>query len=269
MLPAPVRRSLRYSAAYRLTHRRRARAFGIGLNKTGTHSLAALFRPPVRAGHEADVDRLLDLVLDRAAGRLDEAAGRRALARHLERCWLDVHVSHPLGDVVDVLVALEPEGRYVLTVRPPDEYLRSVVNAAIKTPGSARWQRYKALRYQAGVDASPHDAPLLDRGLYPVAGILGRWRKATLDALDAVPPAQLLVVPTAELPAQAGAIAVHCGLDAALTDPTKAHQHATGVDYGVLDELDPTYLADQIEAAWDPRLRALFDPGPLGAQGRA
>lgn len=249
---------VRHSAAYRLTHPLRLRAFGVGLNKSGTHSLAAMFCDPIRAAHEPDAAWLVDFVMAVQNGEIADATAARALQAHLRRSWVDVEVSHPLGDIIDLLVAVEPEAQYIMTLRPPEEFLRSVTNAHLVRPSPGRWSRYRAMRFATGHDPTPHDAPLVERGLHPVAGYLSRWRWRNERVLDHVPPEQLLVVRTDQLGARAADIADFLGIDRRLVDARRSHQFATGVDYGVFDALDRGYVQEQVDAALTPRLRALL-----------
>jgi len=58
--------------------------YGVGIGKSGTHSLAAMFSTPVRARHEPAL-QLIDHVFDLKEGRISGTADGR-MAASADRC---------------------------------------------------------------------------------------------------------------------------------------------------------------------------------------
>ena len=148
---------------------RRTQVFGVGMGKSGTHSLAAIFTAKVRAAHELEVLPLVARVCDWHDGRLDEARLRQWLRDRDRRLRLEVDSSAPNAHVLDLLLTEFPAARFVLTIRDCYTWLDSAINHALRFPRMhPLWHRNRRLAF--GHEASQHapEEPLLRaRGLYP------------------------------------------------------------------------------------------------------
>src|SRR4029450_3240849 len=91
---------------------RRLRLYGVGMGKSGTHSLAAVFERDYRAAHEPDAKELMELLFDVWAGVRPWSAVAQLLQDRDARLDLEVDASLVNGEVVSDLVALWPEGRF-------------------------------------------------------------------------------------------------------------------------------------------------------------
>src|SRR5437764_6285308 len=60
---------------------RRLRAYCVGTAKSGTHSLGAIFERSYAAEHEAKHRPMIQAVLDRAAGKMDDAQAEEFIRR--------------------------------------------------------------------------------------------------------------------------------------------------------------------------------------------
>lgn len=185
----------------------RRRVFGVGLPKTGTHSLAALF--DCRAAHEPETHILYDVAraLDEGEATSAAVATLRARDRWL---GLDLESNWMLGLVLDPLIEAFPEAHFVLTYREPLEWLESQINEHLINHHQEPYQA--AMRRMYGwAPYAPEDAPLRDRGLYAVDGYLGHWAAYYEEALDRLPEGRRVVVRTDALSADAERIGAALG----------------------------------------------------------
>lgn len=216
--------------------------FGVGAEKTGTHSLAAMLSLP----HQPDESRAIAAILDRG----DKAAVVRDLAGGA--------VSNLLVHLLPELLAAYPDARFVLTIRDPEAWLRSALNHAATRDGTPEWSEIDRLRGKADCN---------------VEGSLRYWEWHNQTVLDTIPADRLLVVRTAELSTPDGAASVQ---QFARRPATPAHEFRgeytadplAGRDVAALvAELCPTWVAlsppeDPQPASKSKAKRPKAPPGP-------
>jgi len=68
-------------------------AFGVGMAKTGTATLASMFRECLRTAHEPDPSQLIGLACDHTSGLITDDQLRRSLQQIFARQNLQLNVS--------------------------------------------------------------------------------------------------------------------------------------------------------------------------------
>ena len=244
----------------------RPRLIGIGMGKTGTHALASLFAP-VRAAHEAEAARAIDLILAYEAGTADWRDMRRFVLDRDQRLGLTVDVSNLNLFFVDVWLAVAPDTRFVLTVREPRSWLDSILNHYLCRPPTDAWRAFAARRF--GHDDAPHPAEeqvLADAGLHPLDGYLSYWRTHMEKALGTVPAERLLVVPFDRIATEAARIATFAGLSAADIDPSRINEYRNPAKRPILDQIPSSHVESCIRR-WCGPFMGMFAPHPELAPG--
>lgn len=226
---------------------RRFQAFGVGMAKTGTHSLAAMFRPHYRCAHEPEEYALTRQILDRAAGRASTAALERYLLEADRRLKLEVNVSLLNYFVLSSLLELFGEARFILTVRPPLEWLDSMINQQLGRPAPPHWRQLRDLRFAVPGGFPAAERALESRGLYPLEGYLGYWARHNREVVLSVPPDRLLVIETRRLGPWAGRLAAFVGVPEASLDTRGLHAYTAARRYDVLSQIEPAYLGETAE----------------------
>lgn len=219
--------------------------FGVGNEKTGTHSLAGLFSH-YRAEHEPEVPEFRELVCRNRRGEIRPGELERYFRAKERRLHLEVDSSFLNGEVIDALVPCYPRARYVLTVREPRSWLDSMINQSLRYK-SVDWLELRALRVGSGGPHPPEEEPLSERGLYTLDGYLSEWARHNRRVLEHVPPSQLLVLCTQDITDRVETLAAFAGVPVDTLDIERSHEFRGPVKYGVLEELDQDYLADKIE----------------------
>lgn len=237
----------------------RPRLIGVGMGKTGTNALASLFAP-VRAAHEAEAARAIDLILSYEAGTADWREVRRFVLDRDRRLGLTVDVSNLNLFFVDVWLALAPDARFVLTVREPRSWLDSILNHYLRRPPDDAWRAFAARRF--GHDGAPHpreEQVLADAGLHPLDGYLSYWRNHMEKALGTVPAERLLVVPFDRIAAEAVRIARFAGLSAADTDPSRIDEYRNPAKRPILERIPSSHVESCIRRQCGP-FTGMFAP---------
>lgn len=236
---------------------KRQRVYGVGAAKTGTHSLARLFAQRVRAVHEADAETLISLHLSRVASGNNNTL-RHALHQRDRQARLHIDASQVNIYLIDDLEALFQDCRYVLTVRAPHAWLRSIVDDSLRRTTSDTWMRFRAYRF-GGKEPTRFDGPLTDRGLFPLSGYLGYWADSIDRAMTRIDDNRLFIVKTEQIGARAQDLAAFCRVNSATPDTRPAFVNRTR--FGVVDEIDPDYLASTINTQCSPLIAKLADRG--------
>jgi hypothetical protein len=205
----PVRSSLRFelNALLSFSHPllpsvdRRFHSFCVGLPRSGTHSLAYLFSPNFRSEHEPIAGETITYLWDWAHGRYSEEKMLSILAYRDKRLQLEIESSHYLHMVIDFLVKLFPEAKFILTIREPISWLGSEVSHNHNAHKSLYWRELGEYRY----GRYTHDYQAFDQALslipatYPVRTYLNYWMDHITSVLNACPPERLLVMDTFEI----------------------------------------------------------------------
>lgn len=238
------------TSAVRLPPRRRL--YGIGTGKSGTNALASLFTG-VPAAHEAEAERVIDAVLDYEAGRGDWRRLRDLVLDRDARLGLEVDVSNLNIFLLDLLVAMDPDARFVLTIRDPRSWLDSIMNHYLQRPPTARWRAMADHRFGGGgLGHPPEERALAERGLYPIAGYLTYWRAHVEKALAAVPADRLLAVPTERIADEADRIAAFAGFPAESVDRSRIREYRNPAKEPILASVPADHLEARIRTYCGP-----------------
>ena len=114
----------------------RPRLYGIGTGKSGTNALASLFTG-IPTAHEPEPEPVIHAVLDYAAGRSDWRSLRKLVLDRDRRLALSVDVANLNIFLVDLLLQVSPDSRFVLTIRDCYSWLDSLLNHYLRIPPTA------------------------------------------------------------------------------------------------------------------------------------
>jgi hypothetical protein len=222
-----------------------ARVFGLGASKTGTHTLGEMFESHIRGGHEADANRLIRLILNKVDTGNPRPLHRFLKFRDIVRN-LKIDSSSVNTYLLDDWLSLYPDSRFILTVRAPGSWLRSMVDHSVLRDPTPEWKRFRTYRFGANSGHPPEETALAEAGLYPLAAYLDYWRVSVSSAYEKVPEQQLLVVPTNKIGEMPNEIAAFCGIDT-IRAPNTTHSYANRHRAGLLEGIDSDYVTALIE----------------------
>ncbi len=230
---------------------RRLQAFGLGTPKSGTMSLSGIFGGQYRAGHEMEWGPTIDLFTAHRRGTINEVDMRRELARRDRRLHLEFEASCFLTQSPGLLFKEFPDSRFILTIRDCRGWLDSILDNNMiyrrsHDPYTALW--HDLLFEPHRFSYTNHDAPLAERGLYPLDAYLDHWAANNGRVIDEVPSDRLLIVRMAEIPSRLDDLAGFLGIAPASLDHNRSHLNMTRRRLGILAMLDDDYVNARIES---------------------
>lgn len=241
--------------------------FGVGAPKTGTHSIARLFQN-YRSAHEAHGVETIEVLRKWKNDELTESELRDALRRR-DRAWrLECDVAHFLGLFTPYLLDLFPEAKFILTVRKPRSWLRSVIDQCINnsrerlldlTPQD-RWALLRDLYYGPPPDEHPPEETALNEyNLHTISGFLEYWAEHNRTILEHVPSERLLVIQTQNISQSLSRIAAFLGVDCDSLRKMQSHTYEAPERHVLLEDVSDQYLDRKIEQHCQPTLRRVKD----------
>lgn len=245
------------------------RAFHIinlSLPKTGSASLARIFGK-YRSFHELAHVESVDFLLDRLAGsRSDQELDAYLLARDAAvRPEFDSATFLHLA--VDRLPRIFPEARFIIAIRPCDDWAASFLGMMLEAFGPGGWggalpagwvDRYAGHVSQtlAGLDLKSRFA-VAASGRSLAAELAEYWGRRTLDTLAAAQSERTLVLDTSALRGSTGSLERFAGVPA---DSLRSGVHANrGRAAGDARRLLGEAALAEASAKWDPLVEAAVE----------
>lgn len=257
-----LKRLLSSTVLFRLTHPRKTHLYGVGTGKSGTHSLAAIFGDRLRTVHEPERFKVIDVILDIAAGRIKGAQLSRYILKRDRRLWLEVDSSQLNFFLLDKLVELFSQAKFILTIRNPYAWLDSSINHQLGLGRSEKWIQLHNLRYRPDLHTHTQlEAPLKEKGLYTLDGYLAYWARHNRTVINNVPKDRLLIIRTDQLGENMAEIAKFAGVSRSIMNEERSHTFKARQKFNVLRELDQKYLGDKINQHCGDLLGQLFPEG--------
>lgn len=250
-------------------HPRQTQVYCVGTAKSGTTSLATLFKGQLRTFHEADCKEAINLILDLAEGRATRGALRSFLVARDRRLQLDLDSSQLNYFFLTDLLGLFPAAKFILTLRDPYSWLDSLINHQLgRRSVPPEWRRLRDYRFGGGRPHPAEERALEARGLYTLDGYLAYWAKHNTDVLQHVPAERLLVVRTDQITPQAEAIGHFIGVPQTVEKAERTRANEAWVKLGVLAELEPNYLEAKVQAHCGELVHRFFPEGVALQPGR-
>jgi hypothetical protein len=139
----------------------------------------------------------VDVILGCLAGRIDDEELRRFVIERDRRLRLDVDSSFLNIYLLDQLVELFPDAKFILTIRNPYAWLDSMVNQQLSRKRSPKWSQLRDSVFRPDLFThSNEELALKEEGLYTLDGYLSGWTRHNRKVIDTVPKERLLIVRT-------------------------------------------------------------------------
>ncbi|MDZ7693143.1 MAG: sulfotransferase [Balneolaceae bacterium] len=202
---------------------RQFHVFCVGLPRSGTHSLANLFRLNYRADHEPYHGATVKLLIDLYKNKISKDRIINHLKVKDEILQLELEAAHYLYKLVPELVSLFPESKFILTVREPRSWLESEINMNYRSVRGKIWSRLEYARYDKyGFE---YKIPKLKniKGVYPISSYLHYYLEHIDLVLKSVPPERLLILDTFNLNGSIDKLCDFTGADKKRLNFTKIH----------------------------------------------
>jgi len=228
---------------------RRFHAFGVGGPKSGTHSLASVFRR-YREFHEPEHERHMQIIMARADGVISDSRAQDQVRRLDRRKWLEFNSSYLNYFLLDLLLDEYPQAKFVLTIRDCYSWLDSVFNQLLgRTHEEFETQFHRW--YLESMSPGSHEAgdrALAERGFWPLDAWLRVWTQHNTRVMAMVPSDQLLIVRTQDIRRDIPRMAEFLGIPPDTLDAGRSHEYKAAQKFGLLSEVDEEYLDTCVEA---------------------
>lgn len=122
--------------------KRKFQVYCVGVPRSGTKSLAALFSRICRAAHEPLTRPTLQLVADFEEKKFDCNTIKRMILGRDRLLSLEMESSHYIYPLAPILLDLFRESKFVLTYRDPLKWLRSMINKSVSTKRDSWWSEW-------------------------------------------------------------------------------------------------------------------------------
>jgi hypothetical protein len=239
---------------------RRTRLYCVGIAKSGTYSVGAMFSRNVRAEHEPQSDQLVQRFFEWHEGRINNHEMREWILKRDLELALEVDSSWINVMILDFLAREFPEARFVLTIRDCYSWLNSECRRVLRTP-STNSDRVKIREFVYGAERAvyaPEEQVLKENGLCPLDGYLSRWAAHNHKVLTTIPKERLLIVRTDQITRRAGEIADFAGLPRYAIRSNHTHGNQNPVKRVLIKEIDHGFLEAKIEQHCRPLMGRFF-----------
>ncbi len=228
---------------------RKFHAFCIGMLKSGTHSLSAIFEDKYNSGHEIEIRRLIQNCIPVLNSELTLENQTRFLRERDRRLWLEMESSHLLYHSLGILIDEFPESKFILTIRDCYSWMNSYMNHHLSHDDTAdHW--WKLRRYYFRDDQLQHaseEQVLKNNGLYTVEGYLSYWAHYYNSILEMVPEERLLVIRTDRIGDNLQNIADFLCIHVSTLDNSKSHVYKAKKRYDLIWEIDREFLESKVK----------------------
>jgi hypothetical protein len=254
-MPSAVRKAVKRSPLWPLLRLRRVHVYTVGAPKTGTHSVDQLFSKNYRSGHERYSAETIRMLKQRKKGALSHSELVGKIRDRDRRRRLESESAHFLAHFCDVLAEAFPEAKFILTVREPRSWLRSMIDQCVNRPRSAylrdenvrHWATLRDLYFGARPTTHPPSEKVLaEHDLHAIEDYLSYWTLHNRTVLDAVPLERLLIVRTRDLSASLDRIATFVGVSSHVLSQERSHSYKAPEKHGLLDKIDEHCVREKI-----------------------
>jgi hypothetical protein len=221
----------------------------VGPGKTGTHSLANVFRRDFRAAHEPDAPRVLDVLLRYRAAQIDEADVMTFVRERDRRLRLEMDSAGYNAFLARFFAAEFAAARFVLTVRDCFSWANSAMNQLLNNPEpGAHWRAWREANFGRLEDCrhEPEEAVLAEHGMWSLDRILSVWASHYRAVLDNVPAERVFVLPIEHIGRRHEDLAAFLGVDPDALTSHQAMAFRTPHDHGLLARLPEDFVDHRV-----------------------
>lgn len=246
-----AKRLVKLSPIWPILRPRRFHAYCVGPAKTGTSSVYGMFSSRYRSGHEAAMHDILQLACLKYDGKLTKQAAKSGLRKRDRKLRLEMDSFNHIAVLAKELAEEFPKALFLLTLREPRSWLKSIINQHLRVDVSNRplERRLRQLFFlPPGVTFGCGEEELQCLGLFPIDGYLKGWSARYEEILDVVPGQRLLVIRTEDLSESADQISAFLSIPSDSIDLKRSHLHRAPRDFGVFDRLPQALVEDRVQA---------------------
>jgi hypothetical protein len=232
---------------FRKLNTRKVHLYCTGMFKSGTHSIHNIFKKYCRSEHEPDNIELMNLYFRIASGRLSKKKLEKIVAKREKRLYLEMDSCGFNYLILDQLLKLYPEAKFIHTIRAPYAWLDSWINHDLNHDFMEITQRYFDENFMRDkIPYAKEEKVLKYLNLPTIDGMLSYWQNKNLSVLKKVPNNKLLVVKTKDISGNLDAILKFAGLSK-IQDSVDSHAYKAKKKHHILDRLDEKFVQQKLD----------------------
>jgi len=252
VLLRPVKRAVKQTPLWPVLRPRRIHVYGVGAPRTGTNSISQLFKG-YRTAHEAHPRQTFELIQRKRDDRISKQEIFREIKSRDRKWRLECESAHFLIYLVEELVELFPDAKFLCTVRRPRSWLRSIIDQDINKPRAEIppvWKRIHDLAFGIPPDDHPPAESVLQQysGVRSVDQYLSYWAWHNERMIEAIPPERRLILWTRTLTDSIPRIEQLVGVPSSVVEPDRSHTNAAPKKHDTLQDIDEDYLSEKIDS---------------------
>jgi Sulfotransferase domain len=229
---------------------RRIHAYCIGLPRSGTHSMATMFSKRYAAYHEPLSHDTIVHLLNYLLGNYSSQQFNALLVARDKYLQLEMEASHMLHHVIDRVVDLFPDAKFILTIRDPFSWLESEINQNVFTEHCPIWkalERYRYGRYNRTFEAQERSLATIDN-VYPISSYLSYWKDHYTLVTNRVPRHRLFLLKTHEIHKCVIPLASFLNIEPTSIDIEQCHAASnTQKSINLYSYVSKGFVAEQVE----------------------
>jgi hypothetical protein len=216
----------------------------IGNFKTGTVSLTALLGQKLRGAHEPHAYLYSQGWLKHCIEAPSPDAWKDFLISRNNSQHLDFEASGFLTLEAAILYELYPHTQFILSIREPISWVRSMLRHIIKNRaiiGHNYWE--PAFKHYFATEAFPADErSLQEQQLFSIQSLLDYWKHSNQRAIQAIPTKQLLILDTKKLSNSIGQLETFMNWEINSLERSKTHLHPKDSSADLLADIPEAYI---------------------------
>ncbi len=223
----------------------------VGTPKSGTTSIANLFSKGYRYEHEGERYEHVKCIFSHFSGDISDDKYQQHLEQRAKRLWLDIESNCFLGYRIDLVYKAAPDAKYILTIREPYSWLKSIfdnnINFPINKGFTEKWWHnffFKPDQYTY----SGKESVLKEFKLYPIDAYLNYWVDANKSVIDTIPDSQLLILYTDQISDDLNKISSFLQIKENSINKKRTRMNVTDKKHHVMKKLDQQYVRERIDA---------------------
>jgi len=209
-----------------------------------------MFDYVLKSAHEPEKMLVLDTFFKYRANEITKLEWEDFIDKRDKRLGLDLDSSQLNYLLMDSLVGMYDQAKFILTIRDCYSWLNSYINHQINYPVvNQRWTRIREIRFQPEKFVFSKFEKILEaKGLYTLEGYLSYWARHNQSVLDTVPTERLFVLRTNEISKKTKELAAFLGVNERSIEANRNTHHRIAIKrHNILSQVDQSYLEETVE----------------------
>ena len=253
--------------------RRAFHAYCIGVPRTGTTSIAGLFREYYRSGHEVDPEDVLKYSLDFREGKIQMHEFEQFILKRDRDLFLEMDSSTHNVYMIPVLLRLFPQAKFLIPIRDTISWLNSYIDYGINNrlkEGtnviSPQRTRMNEFRYGDLYHAYSQKENILKEFDMPsIEAFLYFYSTYYKTVLEIIPEDRRIIYNIVELKESIPAICSLLGISAYFLNSKNVRMNISSKKHHVLEKIEPVYLQERIDYYCSDMMKRYYPDASVAA----